>query len=83
MKEPSATEDGKFLAFNGWGGVIKFYCLQLENPVGFPKFLMLFPVGMRVQCSFGGKFSADFSFGEGYVRLRHWHLTRVFSTYQS
>ena len=58
-------------------GDFKFYCLQLKNPVGIPKILMLFSVGMRVQCSFpigmkfqgifltGDKFSADFSSGEG------------------
>ena len=34
------------------GGDFEFYCLQLKNPVGIPKILMLFPVGMRVQCSF-------------------------------
>ena len=28
-------------------GDFEFYCLQLKNPVGFPKILMLFPVGMR------------------------------------
>ena len=34
------------------GGDFVFYCLQLKNPVGNPKILMLFPVGVRVQCSF-------------------------------
>ena len=55
----------------------KFYHLQVKNPVGIPKILMLFPVRMRVQCSFprgmkflgifltGDKFLADFSSGEG------------------
>ena len=55
------------------GGDFEFYCLQLKNR----KILMLFSVGMRVQCSFpmgmkfqgifltGEKFSADFSSGEG------------------
>ena len=33
-------------------GDFEFYCLQLRNPVGIPKILMLFPVGMRVKCSF-------------------------------
>ena len=33
------------------GGDFEFYCLQLKNPVGIPKILMLLPVGMRVKCS--------------------------------
>ena len=59
------------------GGDFEFYCLQLKNPMGIPKILMLFPVGMRFQCSFCNvdeisgyfshrdKFSADFSIWEG------------------
>ena len=59
------------------GKDFKFYCLQLKNPVGIPKILMLFLVGMRVQCRFPigmkfqgifhteDKFTADFSSGEG------------------
>ena len=59
------------------GGDFEFYCLQLNSPVGIPKILILFPVGMRVHCSFpmgmkfqgifltGDIFSADFSSGEG------------------
>ena len=54
----------------------EFYCLQLKNPVGIPKIMMFFLVGMRVLYSFpmgmklqgiflaGDKFSADFSTGE-------------------
>ena len=33
-------------------GDCEFYCLQLKSPVGISKILLLFPVGMRVQCSF-------------------------------
>ena len=29
------------------GGVFELYCLQLKNPVGIPKILMFFPVGMK------------------------------------
>ena len=29
------------------GGEFEFYCLKFKNPVGIPKILMLFPVGMR------------------------------------
>ena len=59
------------------GGDFELYCLQLKNAVGIPKILMLFPVGMRFQCSFcnvdeiSGYFShrdlflTDFSSGEG------------------
>ena len=59
----------------GWN--FEFYCLQLKNPVVIPKMLMLFLVGMRVQCSFqmgmkfqgifltGDDFLADFSTGYG------------------
>ena len=32
------------------GGDFKFYFLQLKNPVGIPKILVFFLVGMRVQC---------------------------------
>ena len=48
------------------GGNFEFYCLQLKIRVGIPKISMLFPVGMRVQCSFliGMKFSADFFSGK-------------------
>ena len=44
-------------------GDFEFYCLQL--PVGIPKILMLFPVGMRVHCNFpmGMKFQGFFSLG--------------------
>ena len=59
------------------GGDFEFYCLQLRNPVGIPKNLVLFPVGTRIQCSFPmgvkfhviffaeDEFSTDFSSGEG------------------
>ena len=30
------------------GGDFEFYCLQLKNPVGIPKILKVFPVGMTV-----------------------------------
>ena len=75
MREPNANGDENLLLL--MGGDFEFYCLQLKNPVGIPKILMFFPVGMRVQCSlpmgikFQGifltrdKFSADFSNGEG------------------
>ena len=48
------------------GGDFEFYCLQLKNPVGIPKVLMLFPVGMRVQCSIpmGIKFQGIFLTGD-------------------
>ena len=50
------------------GGDFEFYCLQLKNPVGIPKILMLFPVGMRVQCSFlmGMKFQGIFLTGTNF-----------------
>ena len=51
------------------GGDFEFYCLQLKNPVGIPKILMLFPVGMRVQCSFptGMKFQGISRSGDDYL----------------
>ena len=60
MKEPNTNGDGRFLSFDGWD--FEFYCLQLKNPVGIPKILMLFPVEMRLQCSFpmGMKFQGIF-----------------------
>ena len=66
------------------GGDFELYCLQLKKPVGIPKILMLFPVGIRVQYIFpigmkfqgiflnGNKFLADFSSEEGVQPgLRH------------
>ena len=67
MENPLLLMDGDF----------EFYCLQLKNPMGIFKILMLIPVGKRVQCRFPmgmkfrgifltrDKFSADFSNGEG------------------
>ena len=66
------------------GEEFEFYCLQLKKPVGIPKILVFFPVGMRFQCSFpmgmefqgifltGDEFSVDFSSGEG-VPSGLWH----------
>ena len=66
-------EMGNPLLLMGWD--FELYCLQLKNPVGIPKILMLFLVRMRLQCSFpigikfqdiflsGDKFSTDFSSG--------------------
>ena len=64
------------------GGDFEFYCLQLKNPVGILKILMLFPVGMRVQCSFpmgifrvffspGTNFRPIFPVGRGSNRICH------------
>ena len=59
------------------GGDFEFYFLKLKNPMGIPKILMLFPLGMRFQRSFpisvkfqgifltGDKFLKDFSSEEG------------------
>ena len=70
---PMGLENPLFLM----GGHFKFYCLQLEKPMGIPKILVFFLVGMRVRCSFpigmefqgifltGDKFRTDFSSGEG------------------
>ena len=67
--------DRKSLVFNGWD--FEFYCLQLKKPVGIPKILVFFLVGMRIQCSFpmgiefqcnfltGDEFGANFFSGEG------------------
>ena len=78
MKESNANGDGKFLPLMGQD--FEFYCLQVKNPVGIPNILILFLVGMRVQCSFpmgmksqgifltGDRLSADFSYGQG----THW-----------
>ena len=67
------TENPLFLM----GRDFKFYCLQLKNPVGIPKILVFFLVGMRVLCIFpmgmefqgifltGDEFWTIFSSGEG------------------
>ena len=59
------------------GGGFNFYCLQLKILVIILKALLLFPVGIGVQCNFlmgmkfqsifstGDDFSPDFSSGEG------------------
>ena len=65
MKEPNANGVGKSLAFNGWGFLILLFT------VGDSQILILYTVGMRVQCSFPmgmkfqGIFLTDFSSGEG------------------
>ena len=48
------------------GGAFEFYCLQIKNPVGIPKILMLFPVVIRVQCRvpLGMKFQGIFLTGD-------------------
>ena len=56
------------------GGDFEFYCLQLKNPVRIPEVLMLFLVGMKVQCSFpiGMKFQGISLTGLIFGRFFQW-----------
>ena len=86
-KMPMWTENSLLLK----GGDFEFYCLQLKNPVGIPKILVFFLVGMRVQWGFpmgmeflltGDEFVANFSSGEG-VPLGLWYGGVMLHNHQS
>ena len=70
MEEPNVNGDGQSIVFNGWGFWILL--LKAQKSSGIPKILMLFPVGIRVQCSFpmGMKFQGIFLNGDKFSKRK-------------